>query len=34
LVYATTIPKLASNEKASGLAVPIEQVKELLKQMD
>jgi serine protease Do len=34
LVYATTIPKLASDEKASGLAVPIEQVKELLKQMD
>jgi serine protease Do len=30
LVYATTIPKLASNEKASGLAVPIEQVKEVL----
>jgi serine protease Do len=34
LVYATTIPKLASNEKASGLAVPIEQVKELLEQLD
>jgi serine protease Do len=34
LVYATTIPKLASNEKASGLAVPIEQVKEVLEQLD
>jgi serine protease Do len=34
LVYATTIPKLASNEKASGLAVPIEQVKALLEQID
>jgi serine protease Do len=34
LVYATTIPKLASNEKASGLAVPIEQVKEVLEQME
>lgn len=34
LVYATTIPKLASNEKASGLAVPIDQVKEVLNQMD
>jgi serine protease Do len=34
LVYATTIPKLASDEKASGLAVPIEQVKELLEQID
>jgi serine protease Do len=34
LVYATTIPKLASKEKASGLAVPIEQVKEMLEQID
>jgi serine protease Do len=34
LVYATTIPKLASDEKASGLAVPIEQVKEVLGQID
>jgi serine protease Do len=34
LVYATTIPKIASNEKASGLAVPIEQVKEVLEQID
>jgi serine protease Do len=34
LVYATTIPKLAGNEKASGLAVPIEQVKEVLNQIN
>jgi serine protease Do len=34
LVYATTIPKIASNEKASGLAVPIEQVKGVLDQVD
>jgi serine protease Do len=34
LVYATTIPKLASDEKASGLAVPIEQVKEVLNQIN
>jgi S1-C subfamily serine protease len=34
LVYATTIPKLASDEKASGLAVPIDQVKEVLNQIN
>jgi serine protease Do len=30
VVFATTVPKLKSGEKASGLAVPIEQVMELL----
>jgi serine protease Do len=34
LIYATTIPKLASDEKASGLAVPIDQVKEVLNQIN
>jgi serine protease Do len=31
VVYATTVPKLMADEKASGLAVPIEDVKQLLK---
>ncbi|MFD2442816.1 serine protease [Bacillus sp. CGMCC 1.16607] len=30
VVYATTVPKLLGNEKASGLVVPIELVKDLL----
>jgi serine protease Do len=30
VVYATTVPKLSSGDKASGLVVPIEQVIELL----
>ncbi|WP_442596767.1 S1 family peptidase [Neobacillus sp. D3-1R] len=30
VVYATTVPKLLGKEKASGLVVPIDQVKELL----
>jgi serine protease Do len=30
VVFATTVPKLSSNEKASGLVVPIDQVIELL----
>jgi serine protease Do len=34
VVYATTVPKLTSEEKASGLAIPIEQVQILLKQID
>jgi serine protease Do len=34
LVYATTVPKLASDQKASGLAVPIELVKEVVDQID
>ncbi|MHC0035953.1 S1 family peptidase [Pseudoneobacillus sp. C159] len=34
VVYATTVPKMTADEKASGLAVPIENVRQLLELID